>query len=220
MARIDLYGPVHKALRSELYEVARGVARTDFAKVEESGRTVAAIQRLVGFLDEHAEHEDEVLMPELAAVAPELFADLEADHARVEGLHRDLAALAARLQGATEVERVALGTRLHERVVRIVAEQLRHMDREEHEAQPALWANRTDAELEAMHGRILAAIPPPRMAEWLGIMLPAISMPERAGMLGGMREQVPAPVLEVLTAPARAALGAQAWAETAAAAGF
>jgi hypothetical protein len=57
------------------------------------------------------------------------------------------------------------------------------------------------------------------MAEWLGIMLPALSMPERAGMLGGMR-QVPAPVLEILTAPARAALGAQAWAETAAAAGF
>ena len=158
MARIDLYGPVHKALRSELFEVARGVARTDFANVEEAGRTAAAIGRLVGFLDEHAEHEDEVVMPELAAVAPELFADLEADHARVEGLHRDLAALAARLEGATAAERVALGTRLHERAVRIVAEQLRHMDREEHEAQPALWANRTDAELEPMHGRILAAM--------------------------------------------------------------
>jgi hypothetical protein len=219
MPRTDLYTTIHKAIRSEIFETTRAVARADFAEVDDAGRAAAAIRRLVGFLDEHALHEDEVLMPELARAAPELHAALEADHVRVDGLHRDLVTTTARLEGATQAERLALGQRLHERIVRLATEQLRHMDREEQEAQPVLWARFSDAELEALHGRIVGSIPPARMAEWLTVILPAVSVPERAVLLGGMRAAVPPPVFDALTAPARAALGERGWAATAAAIG-
>jgi hypothetical protein len=55
------------------------------------------------------------------------------------------------------------------------------------------------------------------MAEWLGLMLPAISVPERAAIIGGLRAKIPADALGPLLAPARAAIGA-AWGATALAA--
>jgi hypothetical protein len=57
------------------------------------------------------------------------------------------------------------------------------------------------------------------MAEWVAVMLPAVSLPERAAMLEPMARQLPRPVLDELIAPARAALG-ERWGATARAAGL
>jgi hypothetical protein len=218
--RLDMYGTVHKGLRASLFATAALAGRTDFASAEESAAAAAATERLLRFLDEHARHEDGVVMPVLAELAPELHADLRAEHARTDGLQREVEATAARLAGAAPAERVSLGRRLHERLLRLAAEHVHHMQREEQEANRALWAHLDDAALEALHGRIVGAIPPPRLAEWLALMLPALSLPERAALLGGLREKVPPPALLELTAPARAALGGDGWARTAAAAGL
>ncbi|BDG05298.1 hemerythrin domain-containing protein [Anaeromyxobacter oryzae] len=220
MSRVDLYGTVHKGIRGLLAGTAALAGRTDFARAEEAARAAAEVRRLLGFLDEHAHHEDTWVMPEVARIAPELHADLAADHVRTDGLHRELAGLAARVEGATEAERVSLGARIHERLWRLAAEHLRHMAREEADAQRVLWAHRTDEELGQLHGRLLASIPPARMAEWSAIILPALATRERAGMLAGMRAAMPPPVFERITAPARDALGPVEWAATAVAAGF
>ncbi|MGC3996746.1 MAG: hemerythrin domain-containing protein [Anaeromyxobacter sp.] len=218
--RFDLYTAVHKGIRAQLFEAATWAGRTDFARAGEAAAAAARVARLLAFLEEHAEKEDAVLMPELQRLAPEVHADLQGEHARVDGLHRELHGLLDRLATAGEAERVALGRRLQERLSRLTAEHLRHMDREEGEATRAFHAHRSDEELGALHGRILASIPPARMADWSAIMIPALSLPERAGMLSGMARKLPAPVFETIVAPARAALGPAAWAETAAAGGF
>lgn len=218
--RMDLYSTVHKGIRARLFATAAAVARTDFDDGAETAAVVAEARALLGMLEEHSHHEDAVLMPELARLCPVLHAELQADHARVDGLHHDLHGILARLDGASGAERAALGRRLHERVGTLVAEHLHHMLREETEANRTLQANHDDAALAALHGRILSAIPPPRMAEWLGVIVPALSRPERLQLLGGLRAQVPPGVFGDLTAPARRALGAEAWAATAAAGGF
>jgi hypothetical protein len=219
-SRPDLYGTVHKGLRASLFATAALAGRTDFTRPAEAGEVAAAVIRLLGFLDEHAAHEDAVVMPVLATIAPELHADLRSEHARTDGLHRELAALAPRLGGASALERASLGRRLHDRLLRLAAEHVHHMQREEGDANRALWAHLDDAALAGLHGRVVGAIPPPRLAEWLALMLPAMSLPERAALLGGLRAQVPPSALAALVAPARVALGDEGWAHAAAAAGL
>jgi hypothetical protein len=180
--RFDLFTAVHKGLRAALFETAALLARTDFAARHEAARAAAAVERVVAFLDEHAGHEDAVVLPALAALSPELLVALREDHARVDGLQRELLALAARLPAGGEAERVSLGRRLHDRFVIAVAEHLRHMQREEHEVQRTLCAHRTDDELRALHDQILGRIPPPRTAQWVELILPALSGPERAAL--------------------------------------
>jgi hypothetical protein len=182
MQRIDLYGPVHKGLRAALCETATLLGRTDFESREESRAAQAAVGRILAFLDEHAEHEDRVILPEIGRRRPELQAELRSDHARIEGLQSEAAALAARLGAESAAERVSLGARLHERVWILVAEHARHMQAEESRANRVLHANLDDAELLILQERIVADIPPERMAEWMEIMLPALAPSERKAL--------------------------------------
>jgi hypothetical protein len=96
-------------------------------------------------------------------------------------------------------------------MARLCCEHLRHMEREEQEANRMLQAHRTDDELGALHQRIVGSIAPERVARWLELILPAASAPERRELLAGLSRAVPAPAFEALTSPARAALGAVAW---------
>ena len=180
MQRIDLFGPIHKALRAALCETATLLARTDFQDPAASRAAAASVAKVLGFLDEHAGHEDEKVLPVLLAHSPELAAELRSDHARIEGLQEDVGAIAARLEISSPVERVSLGTRLHERIWLLLAEHARHMQVEESRATRVLHANLTDEQLLALHGRIVGSIPPARMAQWFGIMLPALAPAERA----------------------------------------
>jgi hypothetical protein len=185
--RFDLFTGVHKGLRAALFETAALLARTDFAASDEAAQAARAVARTLGFLEEHAAHEDALVLPAVEALSPEVFVALREDHARADGLQRDLAALAARLPGAEAAERVAIGRRVHDRFGLLVAEHLRHMQREEQDVQRILWAHHADGDLRALHGRILARIAPPRAAEWIGLILPALSNPERAELLGALR---------------------------------
>jgi hypothetical protein len=85
------------------------------------------------------------------------------------------------------------------------------MDVEETVHNAALWAAYSDAELLAIHERIVASIPPAEMASVLPWMLPAIAHVERVGMLGGMRAQMPAPVFAGVMQLARERLDGAEW---------
>jgi len=78
--------------------------------------------------------------------------------------------------------RVKLGSEVRRRFHFFVAQQLEHLDREANEVTQVLWANLGDADLIAITGRIVASIPPARMAEWMELMLPALSRPEREAL--------------------------------------
>lgn len=180
--RFDLFTPIHKALRALLFDAMQQVARCDFALAPEAAAVAAALLRLSGFLAEHADHEERVILPEIARLSGELATDLRAAHARVGGLEHEVVRLAERLAGAAPKERLSLGRRLHDALGTLLAEQLLHLKREETELNRLLWAHRTDAELAALHERIVAAIPPARLQEWLALLLPAVNGPERRAL--------------------------------------
>ena len=211
MTRTDLYATVHKGIRALLCDTLKRVARTDFAAVDQAAGAAAAVQRLLEFLDEHARHEDEVIMPEIAALSPELHALLAADHAQIDGAHGEIARLLRRLADATAAERGSLGRKLHEQLGGLVADHLRHMQREECAANRMLWAHRSDEQLEALQRHIVATLALPRLAQWLELVLPAVHPRERAGLLQGMRRALPDAAFAEVTAPARAALGEAEW---------
>ena len=98
-------------------------------------------------------------MPVAARHAPALVAALETDHGRLEGLQAELRALLPRTCSEVTAEREAAGQLLGRALTLLVADHLRHMDREETEAMPVLWAHLTEEELDAMDGQIRAAVP-------------------------------------------------------------
>ncbi|MGZ6078767.1 MAG: hemerythrin domain-containing protein, partial [Myxococcaceae bacterium] len=159
MTRPNRFQPIHKALRATLFDATALVARTEFAHQGEAAAAARTVAALLDLLDGHAHHEEQFVMPEFAPHAPALAASLEADHSRLEGLQAELRALLPRTCSDVTAEREAAGQLLGRALTLLVADHLRHMDREENEAMPVLWAHRTEEELEALDGRIRASIP-------------------------------------------------------------
>jgi hypothetical protein len=188
--RVDLFTRVHKGLRALLSSLADDVTRA--RPGDPSLR--ARVDRAVGFLREHAMHEDNHIMPLVAACAPEVHRALSEDHAALEALHDRLVA------GPTAGD-------LQRDVLALVEGHFNHMRREETQASAALWEAYSDAELGAASSAIQRAIPLPRMIEWIGLFLPAWTPDERAGWAAAVRAGAPPAVADALLAEAERILG-------------
>src|SRR5262245_47338302 len=97
--RPDLFGIVHKALRTRLYDLSIELACCDFTNPAEVAIARDSYQRTIGLLHEHHEHEDTFVHPPLAERAPELVAVNRTQHARVDVLLGELDGLVASLDG-------------------------------------------------------------------------------------------------------------------------
>ena len=73
---------------------------------------------------------------------------------------------------------------------------LAHQDVEERQIMAPLEAAIGVPAVGALHGAIIASIPPDEMAAALPIMLAAMNIDNRGEVLGGMRATAPAPVFE------------------------
>jgi hemerythrin-like domain-containing protein len=215
MNRPNRYQPIHKALRAGLFDATVLVARTEFADAGEATVAARTVATLLDVLDSHAHHEEEFVMPVVARHAPALIASLETEHGRLEGLQAEIRALLPRTCSDVTEERETAGQLLARALTLLVADHLRHMDREETEAMPVLWAHLTEEELDAMDGRIRASLPPERMPVMMRLMLPAMSTAESAKLLAAARAQMPPPVFAQLSGLAREVLGPERWARTA-----
>jgi hypothetical protein len=216
--RFDLYTHVHKAIRVLLFDTVETVGCTDFGREPELPATLAVVRRALRLTRLHAEHEDRDIHPLLHRFAPEVAADLEAAHDRFDGIEREIEGCLARMRSATPAARVSLGRRVHEMLGGLVADHLEHMALEESRANRVLWATRTDAELLDVQGRVMAAIGPEEMAEWVELLIPAGNLGERAGLVAALQAVMPPEAFDALTAPGRARLGEAGWSETLAAA--
>jgi hypothetical protein len=178
--RIDLFMLVHKGIRWWLGTVNAVLGATDF---ETSGSVAAleAVDELFVALEAHALHEDTFIAPVVAAHAPERAAAWAAEHRRLEHVEAALRDHVATLRavGPSHPTARATGLALYRGFNRFVAETLAHLDEEETELMPLLWATCSDAELVAIMTSFKARFG----AEAAGFFrraAPAYAEPERA----------------------------------------
>ena len=112
--------------------------------------------RCFDFLREHAEHEDRHIVPVLVRLAPGSPPRWSAEHVELEKAFIAIEALLGRLPGAPAGERPAMGREIFRRLNLLVADQLRHLEREEREGNATLWAYLPDAEIVALRTRLQA----------------------------------------------------------------
>ncbi len=165
-SRVDLYTHIHNGLRGLLFDLSRTAACADARRAEAIDTLVARVDRALGFLDEHASHEDRVLLPVLRRLAPELEARLTEDHRGLDQLQEQVRAAALELELAEPPAQPDRLARLATLINQLTAAHLGHMHREETEANRALWAELADDDLLALRTQVLDAIPPARLVQW------------------------------------------------------
>ena len=179
--RVDLFTPIHKGLRRNLFETAIALGRTDFSSEAETAAAKERVDECLTYLREHAEHEDGHVVPEIARLSPELAATMAEEHPELERAAIAVDSLWPRFASLGPEERLAMGGELARRFQALVAMQLRHMDREEREVNALFWARLEDRDLAAVSRRIVVGIPPARLMTWQReVLLPAWSSREIA----------------------------------------
>jgi hypothetical protein len=82
--RVDLFTPIHKGLRRNLFETAIALGRTDFSSRPRRPPPRKRVDECLTYLREHAEHEDRHVVPEIARLSPELAATMAEEHPELE----------------------------------------------------------------------------------------------------------------------------------------
>ena len=137
-ARMDLYVSIHKALRSFMTDTLSRIGRIDVLDRADRDAALAQLDELLGLCLAHLRHENDFVHTAIGAL------QAEAD--------------ALRTAIGADAERLAL--RLYRHLALFVAENFQHMHIEETVHNALLWQYYSDAELGALHGRLMASIAP------------------------------------------------------------
>lgn len=198
--RHDLYRNIHKGLRAAMFDTVLRVGRTDHADAAAMGATLDQADRLLTFMGAHVKHENEHVHTAIEAGTPGGARRTTDDH-REHAEH--LAVLRAQVVGTRALAGDAAGHALHQLYLDLsefVAENLRHMRVEETQNNAQLWFLYGDAELVAIHDRLLASVEPATMSEAVSWMARGLSLPELVALVTEARATAPAPAFEAMLA--------------------
>lgn len=215
--RHDIYAFVHKGLRAWMGEVLARVGRTDPDDVAEIAATLDALGALLAFCRGHVTHENDFVHRAMESRRPGSADLTAADHIAHENAIRELEGIMTSVQFAAPGESAAGLQRLYRQLALFVAENLEHMAMEESHNNLVLWETHTDAEIVEIEHALVASIAPEAMMAALRWMLPWMNARERATMLGGMRQGMPAEPFRAVLAMVRQHVSADDWRKLAAA---
>jgi hypothetical protein len=213
--RPDLYGPIHKALRAFMSHTLVRLGAMDVADAEERTLALDGADALLMLMRGHLQHENDFVHTAIEARRPGAARHTADDHLghldAIANLEDEIRALRDLGDGRAE-QRALQAARLYRHLAEFVGENLVHMQVEEADNNAALWALYSDAELAAIHDRLLASVAPAEMALVVRWMAAALSLPELCGLFGEMRAKAPPPAFEALLDIARSQLDERRWA--------
>jgi hypothetical protein len=219
MPRADLYAGIHKALRAFMSETLVRIGRIDVDDAADRDEALAQLAGLLDACESHVRHENDFVHTAIEARQPAAVARVAEEH--VEHLE-SIAALRAEalaLQAAPAAKAAAAAHRLYRHLALFVAENFQHMNVEETTHNALLWQHYSDAELHAVHERLLDSLTPQEKVSVARWMLPASTPAERFGMVQGMKAEMPPEALLGLMTMLRPHLDARGWDKLARAAG-
>lgn len=213
--RLDMYGGIHKAIRALMADTLLAVGRMDSGDDLELAQVSERVLQLLDFCASHLKHENEFVHAAIEARAPGASERIAHEHEEHERHIQALAATVAGLRACAPEHRAAAAAALYRDLALFIAGNFEHMHVEETAHNAVLWARYTDAELAAIHDRLVASIPPAEMmvtARWL---IPFMNPAERAGVLSGIRQNAPAPAFQAILDTVRPHLSDNEWAKLA-----
>jgi hypothetical protein len=198
--RLDLYRPIHKALRAMMSDTLAHAGRIDCADGASIADVADRIRALLDACRAHIDKEDRYVHCAMESRCPGSTTGIAAEHAAHEAAIANLEARVGELETASGGERITTARRIHHDLSLFVAENFQHMVVEETVNNAVLWKHYDDAELAALHDEIVASIPPSESAALMRWMIPALAPDERADLLLAMRAGAPAAVFEGMLA--------------------
>jgi len=206
----DLFTPIHKGLRSMLYDLSGRLQTNDYADLTATRSLVNDLENdfaiaqkagcIVCVLSQHANDEETAIFPNAAKAGNGLIATLIEEHHDPARREASIAHSAHDLLAIGNAEgRAEAGIRLNQSANELFAAYMAHMNREETDLVPWMMKHFSDAQMVAMRGAIMGRTPPDRMFAILGWMLPSLNVRELSGLIREVRPTMPPQAFKAIT---------------------
>ena len=195
--RENLFRPIHKGIRSMLYELGSRLQTTNFADVNESNKFATRLKHDLGdslsncvlcLLKVHSGHEEKDIFSKVRAQDPDIIDLVINEHAEIA---RRIWAVTKTcdevLALASPDRRIEVGDRLNQEANDLFVFYLSHLNNEEATLVPVMWERFTDEELRAMRARFYDSLPLPLFETWMRWTLPSLNEHELVVLFAGLK---------------------------------
>jgi hypothetical protein len=197
MPRADIFTPIHKAIRSMIYQLGKELQTTDFTDEKATAAMVSRLKQdlslasstcVLCLLHEHAGNEDTYVFPDVRQYEPVLDTLLQ-EHREVVRRIAGVWKLADEVKAhSNREERIEMGANLNRSSNDLFAFYLTHLNGEKSTIVPAMWKHFTDEQIIGMNMAIMKNLSPERMSQWMGWMLPSLNINEIGWYARGTKE--------------------------------
>ncbi len=198
--RYNFYRNIHKAIRLGHCRLLAALGSNDFTKAEPTAKLLAELRAFLMLGKGHLEGENREIHAALEQRMPGASAHAAEGHEEHEHAFAELEALMQAVESAPANGKESAGRALYYRYALFAAHDFEHMHEEETELLCALQDAFTEDELHAIEGRIVSAIPAPKMAAAMSLMVPALNHGERVELLSTLRTAMPQQAFDGLLA--------------------
>jgi hemerythrin-like domain-containing protein len=221
MPREDLFTPIHKGIRSMIYELGTKLQRTDFTNVSATEAIISQLKYnlksanstcIVCMLHQHGEHEEQSVFPQIESYDSKLVDTLIQEHVEITRQIVEISRISDEiLQLKDNALRIEMGTRLNRMANSLLAFYLTHLNNEEATILPLTWKYLTDDQIRAIRTKIQMSIPPEKYAEWMRWTISSLNINELVGIFSGMKMAAPPQILEKMMHLAEENLDHDTW---------
>jgi hypothetical protein len=196
VARLNLYAPVHKALRACMTDTLTLVGRIDAADSEDVANGIVRVRELLGFCREHLFIENQFVHPAMDARRPGSACETAGDHVRDEEAFERLEAELRAVEHSAAGDRQHALQHLYAELALFAAFNFQHMHVEETVNNSVLWETYTDSELLDLHKRIDGQVSLERKMAYLKWIVPNLPHRDRLAMLSAVKVALPQQAFE------------------------
>ncbi len=218
----DLFTPIHKAIRSMIYDTSSRLQTNDFSDVpgskplfddlEHEFTTALSSGCILCLIHHHGVDEETVVFPSLSKQEAALVQGFIDDHHKLTSRLQTITEMAHEIASSTSPEEsIRLGIRLNRAANEFFATYIDHMNREEETLVPLMKSHFSDDQIRTMRSTIMGGMPPDRLASILRWMLPSLNVSELTAMVGGIKATSPPPVLQFVSGIAAERVDPQRW---------
>ncbi|MHB8352215.1 MAG: hemerythrin domain-containing protein [Thermoplasmata archaeon] len=196
--RENLFRPIHKGIRSMLYELGSRLQATNFADVTETNAITTRLKHDLGnalsncilcLLRTHSSHEEKDIFSALRPHDPDVVDVMMRQHAEVARRIHDVSKTCDEIMGLTSpARRIEVGDRLNLEVNDLFAYYLTHLNDEESIMVPVMWEWFTDEQLRAMRDKFYDSVPLPLFEVWMRWTLPSLNVNELLVLFSGLKQ--------------------------------
>ena len=197
MGRYNLFGQVHKTLKSMLYETSLTLQQTNYADPDAADLSLEKLQLVLDVFDKHEENEDAYILPAIRQYEPSVTDSFEQKHTEDFELSEKLRQLAkAYWKKSTSEDRTKIGRAINTTFSSFMNMHIEHMTSEESVLNKILWRYYSDTEIMVINQRSNTSFNPEKINNVT--LLRGLSNDEIVGLLKAVEKNAPEHVFNSL----------------------